>query len=294
MPANCSMRRFWMVLALACVAASLGASSRSMAQDQQQEQQQLLNQQQIQQLVAPIALYPDALLAQVLTASTYPLEVAMAARWSERNRKLKGAALEDAMQQQSWDPSVKGLTAVPQVLSMMSDKLDWTQQLGEAFLAQPDDVQTAVQSLRAKAEAAGNLKSGKEQRVRRVTAPPQQGYVGPPEYIAIEPVEPEFVYVPVYDPVVVYGDGYWPPEYVPFFWYPPWWSVGPVFGYGPAFFVGPALWYGRLISILSAVIAAGLIGLIVTLLAQQSKSYHALSQIFRKQAAEGELLEASA
>jgi hypothetical protein len=164
---------------------------------QQQPQQQALTQQQLQQLVAPIALYPDALLAQVLTASTYPLEVAMAARWSEKNQNLKGTALEDAMQTQPWDPSVKGLTSVPQVLAMMNDKLDWTNQLGEAFLAQPDDVQNAIQALRSQAETTGNLKSSKEQRVRRVAAPPSTGYVGPPEYIVIEPTEPDYIYVPV-------------------------------------------------------------------------------------------------
>ena len=135
--------------------------------EQQQPQQQALHSSKSQQLVAPIALYPDALLAQVLTASTYPLEVAMAARWSEKNPNLKGAALEDAMQKEPWDPSVKGLTSVPQVLAMMNDKLDWTQQLGEAFLAQPDDIQNAIQALRARADEAGNLKSSKEQKVRR-------------------------------------------------------------------------------------------------------------------------------
>ena len=210
---------------------------------QQQPQQQALTQQQLQQLVAPIALYPDALLAQVLTASTYPLEVTMAARWSEKNQNLKGAALEDAMQKQPWDPSVKGLTAVPQVLAMMNEKLDWTNQLGEAFLAQPDDVQNAIQALRSQAETTGNLKSGKEQKVRRVAAPPSTGYVGPPEYIVIEPMEPDYIYVPVYDPLVVYGSGYWAPAYAPFFWYPPWWTVGAAFGFGAALFVGPALYY---------------------------------------------------
>jgi uncharacterized protein DUF3300 len=210
---------------------------------QQQPQQQALTQQQLQQLVAPIALYPDALLAQVLTASTYPLEVTMAARWSEKNQNLKGAALEDAMQNQPWDPSVKGLTSVPQVLAMMNEKLDWTNQLGEAFLAQPDDVQNAIQALRSQAETTGNLKSGKEQRVRRVAAPPSTGYVGPPEYIVIEPMEPDYIYVPVYDPLVVYGSGYWAPAYAPFFWHPPWWTVGAAFGFGAALFVGPALYY---------------------------------------------------
>ena len=102
-----------------------------------QQQQPALTQQQIQQLVAPIALYPDPLLAQVLTASTYPLEVTLAARWVEKNPNLKGSALEGAMQQQPWDPSVKGLTSVPQVLAMMNEKLDWTNQLAKPFSPNP-------------------------------------------------------------------------------------------------------------------------------------------------------------
>jgi hypothetical protein len=129
-----------------------------------------LNAEQVAELVAPIALYPDALLGQVLTASTYPLEVVMAARWSAENPNVKGPALEGAMQQQAWDPSVKALAAVPQVLTMMSDKLEWTKALGDAYLAQPDDVAAAVQQLRARADAAGNLKSSNEQQVRRVAA----------------------------------------------------------------------------------------------------------------------------
>jgi hypothetical protein len=219
----------------------LGAAIPASAQDQQQQR---LSDQELQQLVAPIALYPDPLLAQILTASTYPLEVVMAARWSKDNPDLKGQDLENAMQQQPWDPSVKGLAAVPQVLAMMNDKLDWTQQLGEAFLTQPDDVTKAAQALRAKAESTGNLKTTKEQRVRRVAAPPPSGggVVVVPEYIAIEPVEPDVIYVPIYDPVVIFGVGYWPAAYVPFFWYPPWWTVGPVWGFWPAFYVGPALW----------------------------------------------------
>ena len=212
-------------------------------QAQPQPEQQPLSQQQLQQLVAPIALYPDALLAQVLTASTYPLEVTLAARWAEKNANVKGPALEAAMQKEPWDPSVKGLTAVPQVLAMMNEKLDWTAQLGDAFLAQPNDVQTAVQTLRKQAETTGNLKSGKEQKVSRMPAPQGTGYAGPPEYIVIEPLEPDYVYVPVYDPVVIYGPGYWTPAYTPFFWRPSWWVAGPVIAFGAAAFVGPALWY---------------------------------------------------
>ena len=108
-------------------------------------------QQELDQMLAPVALYPDSLLSQILMASTYPLEVVMAARWSKDNPNLKGKDLENVIQQQPWDPSVKGLTAVPQVLTMMNQKLDWTQQLGEAFLAQPDDITKAVQTLRANA-----------------------------------------------------------------------------------------------------------------------------------------------
>lgn len=212
-------------------------------QEERQAQQNPLSEQELEQLVAPIALYPDALLAQVLTASTYPLEVAMAARWSEKNSNLNGAALEDAMEKQPWARSIRGLTAVPQVLTMMNDKLDWTSQLGEAFLAQPDGVQNAIQVLRARADVAGNLKTCNEQRVTKVAATPSPGYVGPPEYIVIEPVVPDYIYVPVYDPVTVFGVGYWSPAYIPFFWYPPWWAVGPAFGFGPALFIGPALWY---------------------------------------------------
>ena len=104
---------------------------------------QQLGQGELEKLLAPIALYPDDLVAQILTASTYPIEVVQAARWVNAHPKVSGNGLQDAMQQQPWDPSVKGLTAVPQVLAMMNDKLDWTQQLGEAFLAQPNDVSNA-------------------------------------------------------------------------------------------------------------------------------------------------------
>src|SRR5215475_685772 len=120
---------------------------------------------QIEQLVAPISLYPDPLLSQVLMVSTYPIEVVQAARWSRDNPGVSGQALEEAMQKQSWDPSVKSLTAAPQTLQLMNDKLDWTQQLGDAFLAQQSDVLDAVQRLRARADSNGYLKSTPEQKV---------------------------------------------------------------------------------------------------------------------------------
>src|SRR6266536_1529665 len=243
---NC-LREFRAIAAAGAALVVLwGAASPALAQDQQQQQQQLLTDAQVQQLVSPIALYPDSLLAQVLTASTYPLEVVMAARWSKDNPNVKGQELENAMRQQPWEESVKGLTSVHDVLFLMSEKLDWTQQLGEAFLAQPDDITKAVQVLRARAEAAGNLKP--DEHVKVIKKPPPPGYAGPaPEVVYyIEPVEPEVYYVPVYDPIVVFGVGYWSTIYIapPFFWYPVWWTPGPIWGWGPAFFVGPAVWCG--------------------------------------------------
>jgi uncharacterized membrane protein YgcG len=192
-------------------------------------------QEELEQLVAPIALYPDALLAQVLMASTYPMEVVFAARWSRANPKLTGQALEEAMQKQTWDASVKSLTGVPQVLQMMEEKIEWTQKLGDAFLEDQAQVMQAVQRLRAKASAAGNLKSGKEQTV--TTA--QQGAQ---TVIVIEPANPEIVYVPTYDPAYVYGP--WPyPAYPPYYWYPPG-SYYPYGGFLAGIVIGGWLWGG--------------------------------------------------
>jgi hypothetical protein len=218
---------------------------------------QQLGQGELEKLLAPIALYPDDLVAQILTASTYPIEVVQAERWVNAHPNVRGDALQDAMQQEPWDASVKGLTAVPQVLSMMNDKLDWTQQLGEAFLAQPNDVSNAIQQLRAKAQANGNLRSSERIRVSTVAPPEPPPPLGPvpvgvdpallpppppPEYIVIEPVDPGVYYVPIYDPGVVYGPWLWP-AYRPFYWYPPGYVVGAaVIGFGVGFFVGSALW----------------------------------------------------
>lgn len=176
-----------------------------------------LPQDQVDALLAPIALYPDDLLTQVLMASTYPLEVVEAARFVQQNPGLKGAALDAAMQEKTWDPSVESLTAFPQVLVMMNDKLDWTQQLGDAFLYNQGQVMDTVQTLRAKAQAAGNLQST-----------PQQKVLVQQQTIIIEPAQPQYVYVPVYNPTVVYGP-WWAPSYRPWYWYPP-----PVYGYPAA------------------------------------------------------------
>jgi uncharacterized membrane protein YgcG len=190
---------------------------------------------QIEQLVAPIALYPDSLVAQILMASTYPLEVVDAARWVKANPKVTGKALEDAMQQQKWDASVKSLTAFPQVLTMMNAKLDSTEQLGDAFLGQQKDVMAAIQRLRAKAQAAGNLKSSSQQKV-------ETAQEGSSTVIKIEPAQPDVVYVPTYNPALIYGA--WPyPDFPPYYWYPPGYAAGAaVFGFTAGVIVGSALW----------------------------------------------------
>src|SRR5262249_33673400 len=183
---------------------------------------------QLDQLVAPIALYPDGLLAQVLMASTYPLEVVQAARFLKDHKDLKGAQLDEALKDQTWDDSVKSLVSFPEVLSLMDGKLDWTQKLGDAFLASEKDVLDAVQRLRALAQAQGNLKSTPQQTVavENVSvepagpgqAVPAPGQPAPPQVqqlpaqttqvITIEPTNPQVVYVPSYNPTVVYGT--WP------------------------------------------------------------------------------------
>src|SRR5688500_8180573 len=163
----------------------------------------------LEQIVAPIALYPDSLLAQVFMASTYPLEVVEAARFAKENPALKDKALDEALQGKAWDASVKSLVSFPQVLTMMDEKLDWTQKLGDAFLAQQKAVMDTIQSLRAKAQAAGNLKTTKEQTV-----------IVEQKIIKIEPASPQVIYVPAYNPTVVYGA--WPyPAYPPYYYYPP-------------------------------------------------------------------------
>lgn len=193
------------------------------------------SQEQLDQLLAPIALYPDKLLAHVLMGSTYPLEIVAAERWVKANPGLKEKALEDALQKQPWDPAVKSLTAFPQVLTMMSEKLEWTQQLGDAFLAQKEDVAKTVQNLRAKAQAQGNLKDTKEQKVVAEAA-------GTTTIIKIEPTNPQVVYVPTYNPTVVYGS-WWYPAYPPYYYYPPGYVAGgALLGFTAGVIVGGALW----------------------------------------------------
>jgi hypothetical protein len=172
---------------------------------------------QLDQILAPIALYPDALLSQTLMAATYPLEVVEAARWTQANPSLKGDAAVQAVKTKDWDVSVKSLVAFPQTLSMMNNNLDWTQKLGDAMIGQQKDVADSIQRLRAKAAAAGNLKTTPQQKVTTQTSG-QSGGSG--SAIVIEPANPEVIYVPYYNPTWAYGP--WPyPGYPPVYYPPP-------------------------------------------------------------------------
>src|SRR5690348_5408782 len=187
---------------------------------------------QLDQLMAPIALYPDELVGDILMASTYPLEVVQAARWVQdpKNAKLKGDRLTAALQSQDWDPSVKSLVPFPSILGMMNDRLDWMQKTGDAFLSRQAEVMDAVQRLRRQAQAAGTLKST-----------PQQVVTDQNQTITIEPANPNVVYPPVYDPTVVYGA--WPyPDAPPYYFPPP-----ADFAFGAPDF--PGWWWGPVVEI---------------------------------------------
>jgi hypothetical protein len=159
-------------------------------------------------LVAPIALYPDPLLSQVLVASTYPLEMVQLDQWMKKNPSLKDQALADAVKKQSWDPSIQGLVAFPDVVQRMVENITWTTDMGNAFLAQPKDVMDAVQRMRSKAEGKGTLKTTPQQKVEK------KAVEGGQQVIVIEQSQPDVVYVPSYDPTVVYGAPSYPyPEY---------------------------------------------------------------------------------
>jgi uncharacterized membrane protein YgcG len=182
----------------------------------------------LQRLVAPIALYPDSLVAQILTASTFPEQVVEADRWVQANPDLKGDDLGKAVDQQTWDPSVKALTGFPSVLGNMDKNLSWTSSLGDAYYNQQQDVMNAVQVMRGKAQGAGNLKTTPQQKVT------EQDSV-----IDIEPVDTEVVYVPACDPWLIYGYPIvaWPGWYP----YPGIWFDGPYLSWGIGFGIG---WYG--------------------------------------------------
>jgi hypothetical protein len=227
------------VLTLVCMTALLLTPS---SYSQESQGAAVFKAEELEQIFAPIALYPDSLLIQILMASTYPLEIVQADRWVKQNRDMKGDALAKALEAQPWDPSVKSLVNFPQVLAMMSEKLDWTQKVGDAFLAGQKDVMETIQKLRAKAQASGNLKTTKEQVVKVEQ-----------QTIIIEPANPQVIYVPAYNPTVVYGAWAYP-AYPPYPVYPPGYTataaafsfmagaaVGAAWGYA----WGNANWHGN-------------------------------------------------
>lgn len=175
-----------------------------------EDSEKIFSPQELEQLLAPIALYPDALLAQVVTAATYPLEVVEANRLVKKNPKLKGEALLRAAKDKDWEPSIKAMLEFPDVLAMMDEQLEWTKKLGDAFIAQQGDCMDTVQRLRQKAHARGNLKTSAEQVI--IVEPDTQ-------VIIIKPRHARIIYVPVYDPRVVYGV-WWYPAYPPYYFYP--------------------------------------------------------------------------
>ena len=215
----------WIVSSLLVL---LFSGSLAFAQNAQEPGRRFFTQQQLDQMLAPIALYPDQLLSQILMAATYPADVVEAARWSRDNPGLNGDRAVRAAERIDWDPSVKSLVAFPQVLDLMDQKLTWTEDLGDAFLSQRAQVMDTVQYLRDKAYSAGNLQSNDQFRVAVAGA----SYV-------IEPVNPEVVYVPYYNPRIIYGSWWWP-AYQPVYW-APWhgYHVRPGYAHGYAW--GPAI-----------------------------------------------------
>jgi hypothetical protein len=201
---------------------------------------QTLSTDQLNDLVAPIALYPDPLLSQVLVAATYPLEVVQAYQWVQKNPGMGGPVLTQSAQQQNWDASVQALAVFPDVLKRLNDDVAWTTNLGNAFLAQQQDVMDAVQRMRQKAQQSGKLQSTAQENVVTTTD------AGQP-YIDIEPANPEVIYVPVYDPVWIWGPPMWYPY--PHWWWPPrsFLTGGLYFGFGGPIDMGiyfGAGWHG--------------------------------------------------
>ncbi|MEA3435556.1 MAG: DUF3300 domain-containing protein [Thermodesulfobacteriota bacterium] len=213
----------WMIIAIFFIPSGISAQDF-----EQLKQADRFRQEELDQMLAPIALYPDSLIAQILMASTYPLEIVKAERWLEHNKTLTGDALDDALKEKSWDPSIKSLCYFPDVLFAMSDELDQTSELGDAFLSQNDDVMATIQQLRRKAETQGNLKTTREQKV-----------IHEEDAIRIEPAFRHVVYVPVYDPLYVYGP-WWHSAYLPYYWYHPPGVIitGGFITFRPHFFVG--------------------------------------------------------
>src|SRR5213592_4745266 len=239
-----SRKLFHGVIALAGVAFLLLGSTAALAQQAESqvmttttsdtEQAPKIPNDQLDSLVAPIALYSDPLLAQTLAASTYPLEIIQLQQWMERNKNLTGKALADAVAKQPWDPSVQGLVEFPDVVQRTAGNVQWTTDLGNAFLAQQSDVMDAVQRMRGKAQGTGNLKTSAQQVVETQTVASGK------QVIKIEQANPDVVYVPSYDPTVVYGP---PPPQYPYYPYTyPGYVPGTALMWGAGIALGAAAW----------------------------------------------------
>jgi len=206
-----------------------------------QAQDPTFSEAELDQMMAPIALYPDSLLAQILMATTYPADVAEAVEWSKNNPDQDGDGAVEAVQDKSWDPSVMSLVAFPQVLTMMGEQPDWVQNVGDAFLADSETVMDTVQNLRKKAKDEGNLETTEQQKVV-VEQPTSTETI-----IVIEPASPQIIYVPTYNPTYVYGAWWWP-HYRPWYYYPPGYGFGSAVWRGIGFGIGigitNALWGG--------------------------------------------------
>lgn len=189
----------------------------------------------LDQMMAPIALYPDSLLSQILMATTYPADVIEAVKWSKDNPQQEGDAAVKAVQDKPWDPSVMSLVAFPQVLSMMGTQPGWVNSVGDAFLASPEDIMDTVQKLRKKAKDQGNLETTEQQKVVVEETSTET-------IIVIEPANPQVVYVPVYNTTVVYGTWWWP-RYTPWYYYPPGYAYGSAVMRGVGFAVGVGITY---------------------------------------------------
>src|ERR1700694_555583 len=221
---NIKFSKQFLITFLCCLAVQLTAQAASFGPQGQSDGQSPTpsvqqSPQESQQLVAPIALYPDALVAQVLAASTYPTEIVAAQRWMQSHSGLKGEELANEVDKQPWDPSVKALAQFPSVLENMDKNLSWTSSLGDAYANQPQAVTDAVQAMRQEAQKAGNLNSNEQENVTT------QGNT-----VVIQPASPDVVYVPAYDPWLVYGD--------PIVAYPGWVPVPGIFYGGPSVFFG--------------------------------------------------------
>lgn len=196
------------------------------AQEYGTSSEEMFTREEISQMLAPVALYPDPLLAQILMAATYPLELVEADRWVRRNPQVQGDALDAALLHQDWDPSVKALSHFPSILALMSERITETTDLGNAFLAQEPEVMATVQELRAKAHAQGNLTTTSQQKV-----------IVEKETIIIQPANPRVIYVPYYDPFYVYGP-WWYPAYPPSYWGPSGVRLGLGISYWPGTYFG--------------------------------------------------------